>query len=285
MGRTIYSALPWPGGGQSRLKAALHEHCSPIIYYCVILSGNQAVLGFHFRVCSISLKYLGISKHATICIEKQLCRDIQVRFPRGTHYPGLRTEIQSCKVSEPSSITGKGDCNRPAPAILLALHFLCMTLGTHIRSNTYRILRILRMQVCIEHQHWANAQLMSCAIHARLAHARDEQGTSSRRDMHLHTTLRAELPGVGTGDHAIWEFNKGQESLLTTELWMSRRGYGTSSLSMDINSFLLVLLDAFSSRFFNTNVLFLYTLYSSFFFWCLVQSGLFLFLKLPFFLL
>jgi len=38
----------------------------------------------------------------------------------------------------------------------------------------------------------------------------------------------------------------------------------------------------FSSRFFNTNVLFLYTLYSSFFFWCLVQSGLFLFLKLAF---
>ena len=49
-----------------------------------------------------------------------------------------------------------------------------------------------------------------------------------------------------------------------------------------INSFPLVLLDAFSSRFFNTNVLFLYTLYSSFFFWCLVQSGLFLFLKLAF---
>jgi len=44
----------------------------------------------------------------------------------------------------------------------------------------------------------------------------------------------------------------------------------------------LVLLDAFSSRFFNTNVFFLYTLYSSFFFWCLVQSGLFLFLKLAF---
>jgi len=49
-----------------------------------------------------------------------------------------------------------------------------------------------------------------------------------------------------------------------------------------INSFLLVLLDAFSSRFFNTSVLFLFTLYSSFFFWCLVQSGLFLFLKLAF---
>ena len=49
-----------------------------------------------------------------------------------------------------------------------------------------------------------------------------------------------------------------------------------------INSFLLVLLDAFSSRFFNTTVLFLYTLYSSFYFWCLVQSGLFLFLKLAF---
>jgi len=49
-----------------------------------------------------------------------------------------------------------------------------------------------------------------------------------------------------------------------------------------INSFLLVLLDAFSLRFFNTNVLFLYSLYSSFFFWCLVQSGLFLFLKLAF---
>jgi len=32
----------------------------------------------------------------------------------------------------------------------------------------------------------------------------------------------------------------------------------------------------------NTNVFFLYTLYSSFFFWCLVQSGLFLFLKLAF---
>ena len=52
--------------------------------------------------------------------------------------------------------------------------------------------------------------------------------------------------------------------------------------NLHINSFLLVLLDAFSSRFFNTNVLFLYTLYSSFFFWCLVQSVLFLFLKLAF---
>ena len=37
----------------------------------------------------------------------------------------------------------------------------------------------------------------------------DEQGTKSRR---VHTTLRAELPGVGTGDHAVWEFNEGQES-------------------------------------------------------------------------
>jgi len=59
------------------------------------------------------------------------------------------------------------------------------------------------------------------------------------------------------------------------------KGYSSFFLR-HINSFLLVLLDAFSSRFFNTNVLFLYTLYSSFFFWCLVQSGLFLFLKLAF---
>jgi len=114
---------------------------------------------------------------------------------------------------EPSSTTGKGDCNRPAPAILLALHFLCMTLGTHIRSNTYRILRILRMQVCIEHQHWANAQLMSCAIHA-FAHAR-LAGMSRELVPGECTQLclgQPELPGIGIGDHAIWEFNKGQES-------------------------------------------------------------------------
>ena len=56
--------------------------------------------------------------------------------------------------------------------------------------------------------------------------------------------------------------------------------------------FFLVLHDAFSSRFFKTNVLFLYSFLSyihqshvpsTFFFWCLVQSGLFLFLKLAFY--
>jgi len=54
-------------------------------------------------------------------------------------------------------------------------HLTCFALSLHDTRHTHqvkhRILRILRMQVCIEHQHWANAQLMSCAIHA-FAHAR-----------------------------------------------------------------------------------------------------------------
>ena len=54
-------------------------------------------------------------------------------------------------------------------------HLTCFALSLHDTRHTHqvkhRILRISRMQVCIEHQHWANAQLMSCAIHA-FAHAR-----------------------------------------------------------------------------------------------------------------
>ena len=71
--------------------------------------------------------------------------------------------------------------NRPATAI--ALHFLCMHDSGHTHQVKHRILRILRMQVCIEHQHWANTQLM----HLHLCKASwDEQGTRSRR---VHTTL------------------------------------------------------------------------------------------------
>jgi len=88
------------------------------------------------------------------------------------HYPGLRlgdSELQSLSPVESSSTTGKGDRTRPAPAILLALHFFRMTLGTHIRSNTgcwgswcrYALITSI----------WPNAQLMSCAIHA-FTHAR-----------------------------------------------------------------------------------------------------------------
>jgi len=43
-------------------------------------------------------------------------------------------------------------------------HLTCFALSLHDTRHTHqvkhRILRILRMQVCIEHQHWANAQLM-----------------------------------------------------------------------------------------------------------------------------
>jgi len=69
------------------------------------------------------------------------------------------------------------------------------------------------MQVCIEHQHWASAQLMSCAIHA-FAHAR-LAGMSSELVPGECTQLclgQPELPGVCTVDHAVWEFNEGQES-------------------------------------------------------------------------
>jgi hypothetical protein len=72
----------------------------------------------------------------------------------------------------PGMENGKSQsCNRPAPAILLALHFLCMHDSGHMRS-------------CICKASWG------------------EQGT--RR---VHTTLlRAELPGsIGIGDHAICE--------------------------------------------------------------------------------
>jgi hypothetical protein len=44
----------------------------------------------------------------------------------------------------------------------------------------------------------------------------------------------------------------------------------------------LYILLLFASLILGILVLFLFTLYSSFFFWCLVQSGLFLFLKLAF---
>jgi hypothetical protein len=44
------------------------------------------------------------------------------------------------------------------------------------------------------------------------------------------TLLRAELPGIGAGDHAIWEFD--EKPLLIAGLWLSRRGYNIS-LSMD----------------------------------------------------
>ena len=61
----------------------------------------------------------------------------------------------------PGMVNGKSQsCNRPAPATLLALHFLCM----HDIGHTHQVKhRTLRMQVCSEHQLWAHAQLMhSC---------------------------------------------------------------------------------------------------------------------------
>jgi len=92
------------------------------------------------------------------------------------------------------------------------------------------------MQVCIEHQHWANAQLMSCAIHA-FAHAR-LAGMSRELVPGECTQLclgQPELPGIGIGDHAIGNSIKGKKALahcrplaVTTSLW-----YPVSSLCMD----------------------------------------------------
>ena len=58
----------------------------------------------------------------------------------------------------PGMENGKSQsCNRPAPAILLALHFLCM----HDNGHTHQVKhRTLRIQVCREHQHWAHTQLV-----------------------------------------------------------------------------------------------------------------------------
>jgi len=77
-----------------------------------------------------------------ICIPATCCCDDTSRGESSAR-DGERQRIQSC--------------NRPAPTILLALHFLCM----HSSGHTHQVKhRIFRMQVCIEHQHWANAQLM-----------------------------------------------------------------------------------------------------------------------------
>ena len=92
----------------------------------------------------------------------------------GTHYPGLRTEIQSSKSQPHRSVLHyrQGRLQQACTS-----HLTCFALSLHdshighTHQVKHRILRILRMQVCIEHQHWENAQLMSCAIHA-FAHAR-----------------------------------------------------------------------------------------------------------------
>jgi len=89
--------------------------------------------------------------------------------PRALPEKQRDSELQSLSPVEPPPLQAQG--NRPAPAILLALHFLCMHDSGHMRS-------------CICKASWG------------------EQGT--RR---VHTTLlRAELPGsIGIGDHAICE--------------------------------------------------------------------------------
>ena len=96
-------------------------------------------------------------------------------------------------------------------------HLTCFALSLHDTRHTHQVKhRILRIYLEDAGMHWAPAlgkrtahELCNPCICTRKA-SWDEQGTSSRR---VHTTLlRAELPGVGTGDHDVWEFNEGQES-------------------------------------------------------------------------
>ena len=90
--------------------------------------------------------------------------------------------------------------NRPAPAILLALHFfLCM----HDSGHTHQVKHRIRYATSIGQTH-------SSCICTRKA-SWDEQGTIPRECTQL-CLGQPELPGIGMGDHAIWEFNEGQES-------------------------------------------------------------------------
>ena len=115
-------------------------------------------------------------------------------------------------------------------------HLTCFALSLHNTRHTHqvkhRILRIFRMQVCIEHQHWANAQLMH--LHMQ-GWCWDEQGPSSKSPLFAHNSAlfaynlclgQPELPGIGIGDHAIWNSLKGKKALahrrplaVTTRLW------------------------------------------------------------------
>ena len=58
-----------------------------------------------------------------------------------------------------------GELQLHQPSYLLCTFFACMTVGP-LPGDTHQVkTRILRLQLCIEHQHWANAQLMH--LHTR----------------------------------------------------------------------------------------------------------------------
>jgi hypothetical protein len=63
------------------------------------------------------------------------------------------------------------------------------------------------MQVCIEHQHRANSCTAHAFAHARLAGMSRVLGECTQLCLG-----QLELPDIGLGDHANWEFNEGQES-------------------------------------------------------------------------
>ena len=85
------------------------------------------------RLCCLVGKFcVGKAESGMFLLMSSMC------IARRGHYPEWRT-AERLRVAkfQPSSTIGKGDCNRPAPAILLALHFLlCMTLGTHTSGQT-----------------------------------------------------------------------------------------------------------------------------------------------------
>ena len=110
------------------------------------------------------------------------------------------------------------------PSYMLCTFFACMTVGTHVRSNTGPWGCRYAVSTNIGH-------MRSSCICTRKA-SWGEQGTSSRK---VHTILlREELPGS-------WYRHRGpclgfqwraRKPLLIIELWLSRRGY-SASLSMD----------------------------------------------------
>ena len=147
----------------------------------------------------------------------------------GTHYPGLRTEIQSCKVYRAVlQLEGRLQqaCTSRLTCFALSLHDTRHQVK-HTHQVKHRILRILRMQVCIEHP-----ALGKRTAHA-FAHARPRLAGMSRdlvpRALSLHTTL---LRAARIARHRyrrpchLGIQQRARKPLLIADLWLSRRGYG-----------------------------------------------------------
>ena len=150
----------------------------------------------------------------------------------GTHYPGLRTEIQSSKSQPHRSVLHyrqgrlQQACTSHLTCFALSLHDTRHQVK-HTHQVKHRILRILRMQVCIEHP-----ALGKRTAHA-FAHARPRLAGMSRdlvpRALSLHTTL---LRAARIARHRyrrpchLGIQQRARKPLLIADLWLSRRGYG-----------------------------------------------------------